>query len=133
MSADRLLSVEEARSAVFAAIAGPTEPEWAWLSEALGRVASEPVTSPLDLPPWDNSAVDGYAIRYADVAGASEGDGGAGDPPGRDRALGLPAEAGPAPALVPPDATRALWLAGLVALVLTLVAGVTVVLARELE
>lgn len=69
----------------------------------------------------------------AEVAGASEGDGGAGDPPGRDRALGLPAEAGPAPALVPPDATRALWLAGLVALVLTLVAGVTVVLARELE
>jgi molybdopterin molybdotransferase len=73
MSADRLLTVEEARAAVFAAIDGPTEPELAWLSEALGRVAAESVASPLDLPPWDNSAMDGYAIRSADVAGATDG------------------------------------------------------------
>ncbi len=73
MSADRLLSVEEALERVFAAIAGPTQPELAWLSEALGRVAAEPVTSPISLPPWDNSAMDGYAIRAADVAAATEG------------------------------------------------------------
>ena len=72
MSKDRLLSVEEAQDRVFAAIAGPTEPELAWLSEALGRVAAEPVASPLALPPWDNSAMDGYAIRAADVGAASE-------------------------------------------------------------
>ena len=72
MSADRLLTVEEALDRVFAAIAGPTEPELAWLSEALGRVAAEPVTSPISLPPWDNSAMDGYAIRAADVATATE-------------------------------------------------------------
>ena len=72
MSADRLLSVEEAREAVFAAIAGPTEAEVAWLSEAVGRVAADAVDSPIDLPPWDNSAMDGYAIRAADVAAATE-------------------------------------------------------------
>jgi len=71
VSADRLLSVEEARDAVFRAIAGPTDAEIAWLSEARGRVAAEPVTSPIALPPWDNSAMDGYAIRSADVAAAA--------------------------------------------------------------
>lgn len=74
VSADRLLSVEEARAAVFAAIAGPTPAEIAWLLEARGRVAAEAVASPIDLPPWDNSAMDGYAIRAADVASASEDD-----------------------------------------------------------
>ena len=72
MSADRLLSVEEALERVFAAVDGPTEPEMAWLSEARGRVAAAPVDSPLALPPWDNSAMDGYAIRAADVATATE-------------------------------------------------------------
>jgi molybdopterin molybdotransferase len=69
---DRLLSVEEARDRVFAAVAGPTPVEVAWLSEALGRVAAEAVASPIALPPWDNSAMDGYAIRCADVAAATE-------------------------------------------------------------
>lgn len=72
MSADRLLSVEEARAAVFVAIAGPTPPEIAYVLEARGRVAAEAVTSPIDLPPWDNSAMDGYAIRAADVSAATE-------------------------------------------------------------
>jgi molybdopterin molybdotransferase len=72
MSGDRLLSVEEAQERIFAAIAGPTEPEVAWLSEALGRVLAEPVDSPISLPPWDNSAMDGYAIRAVDVGGATE-------------------------------------------------------------
>nr|MBA2300740.1 molybdopterin molybdenumtransferase MoeA [Chloroflexota bacterium] len=72
MSRDRLLSVEEARDAVFAAIVGPTPTEVAWLMEARGRVAAEPVTSPMALPPWDNSAMDGYAIRAADVSAGSD-------------------------------------------------------------
>jgi molybdopterin molybdotransferase len=37
------------------------------LREALDTVLAEDVTSPLDLPPWDNSAMDGYAVRSADV------------------------------------------------------------------
>ena len=69
---DRLLSVEEARAAVLAAIAGPTEPEVAYLSEARGRILAEDVMSLTALPPWDNSAMDGYAIRAADVTTATD-------------------------------------------------------------
>lgn len=36
-----------------------------------GRVASADVTSPLDLPPFTNSQMDGYAVRASDLAGAS--------------------------------------------------------------
>lgn len=72
MSDERLLTVEEARAAVFAAIAGPTPVEAIHLADARGRVAAEEVRSPMDLPPWDNSAMDGYAIRGADTAAATE-------------------------------------------------------------
>src|SRR5713101_609741 len=41
------------------------------LREALDRVLAEDVTSPIDLPAWDNSAMDGYATRAADVRGAT--------------------------------------------------------------
>ena len=40
------------------------------LGAADGRVLAESVAAPLDLPPFDNSAVDGYAVRLADVEGA---------------------------------------------------------------
>lgn len=67
-----LMSVEEARGAVLAAVPGPTAIEVVYLYDALGRVLAEPVTSTTALPPWDNSAMDGYAVRAADVAGATE-------------------------------------------------------------
>lgn len=35
---------------------------------AVGRVLSEPVTAPIDSPPWDNSSMDGYAARSTDIA-----------------------------------------------------------------
>lgn len=41
------------------------------LDDALGRTLSEAAVSPLDLPPWDNTAMDGYAVHSADVTGAS--------------------------------------------------------------
>lgn len=41
------------------------------LRDALDLVLAELVTSPLDLPPWDNSAMDGFAVRAADLSGAS--------------------------------------------------------------
>jgi molybdopterin molybdotransferase len=69
---DRLLSVEAARDLVLGAIAGPTEAEDSLVSEARGRVLAEDVQSLTALPPWDNSAMDGYAIRAADVAAATE-------------------------------------------------------------
>lgn len=41
------------------------------LREALDLVLAEDVTSPIDVPAWDNSAMDGYAVRAADVRGAT--------------------------------------------------------------
>ncbi len=41
--------------------------------EALGQVLAAPVVASTSLPPWDNSAMDGYAVRSADVAHASPG------------------------------------------------------------
>jgi molybdopterin molybdotransferase len=41
------------------------------LRDSLGRALAEAVVSPVDLPPWDNAAMDGYAVRAADVRGAS--------------------------------------------------------------
>ena len=43
-------------------------------ADALGRVLAVDVVAAADLPPWDNSAMDGYAVRAADVAGATEGE-----------------------------------------------------------
>lgn len=64
------LSLEEAVAAVLHNVeALPSEV--VALQDALGRALAEPVTSPIDLPLWDNSGMDGYAVRRADVAGAS--------------------------------------------------------------
>jgi molybdopterin molybdotransferase len=41
------------------------------LDDALDSVLAEDIVSPLDIPPWANSAMDGYAVRAEDVAGAS--------------------------------------------------------------
>jgi molybdopterin molybdotransferase len=59
---------EAARHMVAAVRALP--PQRRPLRDALSYVLAEPVTSPLDLPPWDNSGMDGYAVRAADVAAA---------------------------------------------------------------
>lgn len=40
--------------------------------DALGRVLAEPIRSPRDIPGFDNSAMDGYAVRAADLARAGE-------------------------------------------------------------
>ena len=47
-------------------------PETIPLDEALGRVLARDVASPIDVPPFDRALVDGFALRAADVAGASE-------------------------------------------------------------
>lgn len=41
------------------------------LLAAAGRILATPVTSQLDFPHWDNSAMDGYAVRYEDVQHSS--------------------------------------------------------------
>jgi molybdopterin molybdotransferase len=45
-----------------------TETELVPLRSARGRVTAADVIAPVDLPPFDNSAVDGYAVRHADLA-----------------------------------------------------------------
>ena len=54
--------------------AGPLPLETIATADALDRVLAEPVRSLTALPPWDNSAMDGYAIRASDTEGASEDD-----------------------------------------------------------
>ncbi|MGP4021898.1 molybdotransferase-like divisome protein Glp [Actinomadura sp. 3N407] len=44
------------------------------LLEAQGTVLAEPVSAPVPLPPFDNSAMDGYAVVAADIAAATETD-----------------------------------------------------------
>ncbi|RFS84583.1 molybdopterin molybdenumtransferase MoeA [Actinomadura spongiicola] len=44
------------------------------LLEAQGAVLAEPVSAPVPLPPFDNSAMDGYAVVAADIAAATETD-----------------------------------------------------------
>ena len=63
-------SVEEHRAALVSLVS-PLPPERVALADALGRVLAADVVATVDLPGFDNSAMDGYAVRSADVAGAS--------------------------------------------------------------
>jgi molybdopterin molybdotransferase len=67
-----LVPVEEHLADVLAAIR-PADPVWVPLVHADGSVLAEHVTSTTPLPSFDNSAMDGYAVRAADLAGASAG------------------------------------------------------------
>ncbi|WHM38302.1 gephyrin-like molybdotransferase Glp [Streptomyces sp. BPTC-684] len=64
-------SVDEHLEDILAAVE-PLEPIELQLPDAQGCVLVEDVTVPLALPPFDNSSMDGYAVRVADVAGAGE-------------------------------------------------------------
>ena len=65
-----MLELEDAIGRILAAIPSGG-PELIPLSAAHGRVLLETVVAPIDLPPFDNSAMDGYAVRARDTAGAS--------------------------------------------------------------
>ena len=66
-----MLSVEEALEKVLA-LAEVLGPEEKPILKALGQVLAEDVFSPLDVPPADNSAMDGYAVRAEDTRGAGK-------------------------------------------------------------
>ncbi|MGI5450197.1 gephyrin-like molybdotransferase Glp [Streptomyces sp. CA-243310] len=68
---DRLWSVDEHLADILATVR-PLEPIELQLLDAQGCVLVEDVTVPVALPPFDNSSMDGYAVRTADVQGASE-------------------------------------------------------------
>ena len=64
-----MLELEEAQAQISAALAPPTS-EIIPLSDGAGRVLAERIQSPLDLPVFDNSAMDGYGVRAKDIASA---------------------------------------------------------------
>ena len=65
-----MLSVAEAIERILADVSrGPVER--VALPEALGRVLATPAISPITIPAWDNSAMDGYAVHASDIDDAS--------------------------------------------------------------
>jgi molybdopterin molybdotransferase len=65
-----LISVDEALAEILSHVR-PLEPEPVPVLEAMGRVLTEEIVSDINIPPFDNSAMDGYAVRAVDVAMAS--------------------------------------------------------------
>jgi len=64
-----LLPVAEAEHLIAERVAPVREQEIVTLRHAAGRVLAGDVVAPIDLPPFDNSAVDGYAVRAQDLDG----------------------------------------------------------------
>jgi len=64
-----MLELEQALEQILSAVPAPTT-ENVPVGEALGRILTDPILSPLDLPVFDNSAMDGYAVRAEDIVGA---------------------------------------------------------------
>ncbi|MGK7917045.1 MAG: gephyrin-like molybdotransferase Glp [Prochloraceae cyanobacterium] len=62
-----MLPVQEAESIILDLVQPLKDTEIVNLEAALGRILATIVTSKLDFPYWDNSAMDGYAVRFADV------------------------------------------------------------------
>ena len=69
---EQLLSLEGALERMLAGVV-PLPVEQVGVDDAVGRVLAEPLAARLTLPPWDNTAMDGFAVRSADVATASAG------------------------------------------------------------
>jgi molybdopterin molybdotransferase len=61
-----MISVEEARKTILAKI-DILPAEKVFITEAAGRCLAEDVISRIDVPPWDNSAMDGYAVSIKDI------------------------------------------------------------------
>jgi putative molybdopterin biosynthesis protein len=69
----RVVSVDEAKRILAKNFEpGPVGSELVTLSEAHGRVLADDVVSPLDIPPFTRSTVDGYAVKASDTFGAEE-------------------------------------------------------------
>ena len=60
-----MISVRDGQNHIVAQVERPVPPEIVAITDALGRVTVEDVAAPLDVPPADNSAVDGYAFAHA--------------------------------------------------------------------
>ncbi|MCJ1707622.1 gephyrin-like molybdotransferase Glp [Microbacterium sp. VKM Ac-2923] len=95
-----LLTVEEHRARVLVAVS-VLPAETVPLSDAPGRTLAEPVLAAHDLPGFDNSSMDGFAVRFADVEGAD-----AEHPASLRVVADLPAGTADDPDLAPGEAAR---------------------------
>lgn len=66
-----LKTIEEASALMLSHACRVKATERVEISQSLGRVLAEPVLSRIDVPPWDNSAMDGYAVNSADLTGVN--------------------------------------------------------------
>lgn len=62
-----MISVGEGQARILAQVTSVTPPELVPVAHALGRVLADDLQAPFDVPPADNSAVDGYAVASADI------------------------------------------------------------------
>jgi len=62
-----VISVRDGQNRILAQVSGSTSPEFLPVTRALDRVLAEEVRAPFDVPPSDNSAVDGYAVGSGDI------------------------------------------------------------------
>lgn len=65
-----MISVDEAQKLILDS-AQPQGTERVFLLDAVGRTLAEDIYARRDQPPWDNSAMDGYAVRWEDIKAAS--------------------------------------------------------------
>ncbi len=67
-----LLTIDDVERLIAERVVPVAETETVGLRQARGRVLASDVTAPVSLPPFDNSAVDGYAVRHSDLVGGGE-------------------------------------------------------------
>jgi molybdopterin molybdotransferase len=67
-----LMPIEEVERLIAERVAPVNEVEQVALGDALGRVLASDLVAPIDLPPFANSAVDGFAVRHADLSAQGE-------------------------------------------------------------
>lgn len=100
MSPDELLAVEDHLATILVAVR-PVETVSVSVSAARGRTLRTPLCAAVDIPVFDNSAMDGFAVRFDDVADAAP------EAPVRLRVVAdLPAGTSLDPALSPGEAAR---------------------------
>ena len=95
-----LLSVSDARARILSRFQ-PVSTESLPLADCLNRVLAQTISAATDLPPFDNSSMDGFAVRSADVADATPAS------PRRLRVVAdIPAGFAPSASLAPGEAAR---------------------------
>lgn len=69
MAVSQRLDLDQALQRMLMDVVQPSAQEAVATGDALGRVLAKTITAPIDLPPFDASAMDGFALRADDVAG----------------------------------------------------------------